>query len=547
VDAEISTLFYGGPILTMDPRRGSAEALLASGDKILSVGGLAAARKLAPRDARRVDLKGRALAPAFIDGHGHFLSAGRKYAHELDLRPSPFGKADSVADILKALKVKAAQTPPGEWIRGFGYDDTLLRDKRHPLAGDLDAAAPQNPVALEHVSGHFLAVNSRALKLAGYGPQTPDPPGGKIRRLSDGSPSGLLEEPPAMDPVEALFPPKTLAEEYEALRLASREWAKAGVATAQEGWATQRDIEIYLKALEEEDSPLAVRVQILPGEGRVDLDALPRLSGTALDPGRRLTLGPVKLFADGSLQGFTGHLSNPYHATLYDHPYNYRGYAMVEGAVLRERVLRRHLEGRQIAIHGNGDAGIEDILQAFEEAQRAFPRANARHIVIHCQTVREDQLDRMKRLGVAASFFAVHVRYWGDRHRDVFLGEDRARRLNPLKSALEREIPFSLHNDCPVTPISPLASIETAVTRLTSSRAALGPEYRIGVEEALAAVTSQAAYLAFEENSKGTLAPGFLADLCVLGRDPRAEPPEKIAEIEVLVTLAGGRVIYGEI
>jgi predicted amidohydrolase YtcJ len=511
------------------------------------LGSLSETRALAPPDCQKVDLRGRALLPAFIDGHGHFLSAGRQFAHEVDLRPSPLGRGDSLADALLAVQEKAGQTPPGGWIFGFGYDDTHFKEKRHPLAEDLDQAAPGRLVALSHASGHFLAVSGPVLKLVGYGPQTPDPPGGKIRRKADGAPSGLLEEPPAMDPVEALFPQRSLEEEYAALKTASQAWLSQGVATAQEGWATQRDIDIYARAITEEDSPLSLRVQILPGDGRADFASLPRRAGSPLDAGRRLTLGPVKLFADGSIQGFTAYLSNPYHATLYDFPYDYRGYPMIESSALKERVLLHHRAGRQIAIHGNGDAAIEEILNAFEEALRASPRADHRHYVIHCQTVREDQLDRLARLGAMASFFAVHVRHWGDRHRDIFLGEDRAARLNPLKSALKRKIPFSLHNDCPVTPISPLRSVETAVTRLTALGAPLGPEYRIGAGDALAAVTTKAAYLAFEEERKGTLAPAFLADLCVLSRSPLEAPPEKIAEIKVEATLVGGQTAYGEL
>ena len=209
--------------------------------------------------------------------------------------------------------------------------------------------------------------------------------------------------------------------------------------------------------------------------------------------------------------------------------------------------LRLHRQGWQLAIHGNGDDAIQMILNAYEEAQKRYPRADARHIVIHCQTVREDQLDRIKRLGVVPSFFVVHTYFWGDRHRDIFLGPDRAKRISPLRSALKRGILFSNHNDTFVTPIDPLLSVWSAVNRITSSGQVLGEEYTISVMDALRSVTSWAAYQACEERIKGSLEPGKLADMVVLGDNPLAVDKKAIRDIPVLATIVGNELVYGSL
>jgi predicted amidohydrolase YtcJ len=348
-----------------------------------------------------------------------------------------------------------------------------------------------------------------------------------------------------MGPVKALIPPPSRAQDLKAIAKASEIWASRGVTTAQDGWTTEENLASLLEASGLEKSPLGVRVQVLPGHGLVDLSALPAKSGTALN--QKLVLGPVKLFADGSLQGYTGHLSNPYHKVMYGLGPRWRGYPMTDPDDLARAVLGHHLAGRQVAIHGNGDQAIEDIILSIEAALRQRPVSGHRHFIVHCQTAREDQLARMARLGIGASFFAVHLHYWGDRHHDIFLGRDRAVRLNPLKSAYDRGIVFSLHNDSPITPIDPLRSAQTAVLRQSASGKPLGPEYALEPLEALKAVTSWAAYLGFEEKTKGRLAQGLLADLAVLGQSPLEVPNEEIAGIKILETIVGGQTVFGGI
>ena len=207
-------------------------------------------------------------------------------------------------------------------------------------------------------------------------------------------------------------------------------------------------------------------------------------------------------------------------------------------------VADAHSSGWQIWTHGNGDAAIGSILEAYEKVLADNPRTDHRHRIEHCQTAGEDQLDRMRASGIAASFFAPHVWHWGDRHRELFLGPKRAARMDPLASALRRGIKFGLHNDSPVTPISPLLSIGTAVSRLTSGGQVLGAEQAVTVEEALRSMTLDSAYLAFEENLKGTLAEGKLGDVVILEADPYKVAPREIKDLPVAMTIVGGEVVH---
>ena len=541
-------VYVGGPIFTMNKNNDIAEAIAVKGETILAVGKKAEVMAAAGSGATVVDLKGKALIPGMIDGHSHFVSAGLMAATQLDLSSPPVGGVKNIAEIKGLIRAKAAETPKGEWILGFGYDDTGLEDKRHPLASDIDEVAPEHPVLLRHVSGHLSACNGLALAKANYTKDTPDPVGGVIRRDEHGNPNGVLEEPPAREPVFRHIPAPTEADWMEGIKAACAAYTAKGVTTAQDGFTATGDWGALKRA--HELGLLRNRVQILPGLGCCDLNQFTsHTSGTPLTADRKISLGAVKHLVDGSLQCYTGCLSNPYHKIIYDLPDGpmWRGYIQENPEGFIDRIVALHRQGWQIAIHGNGDDAIQMILNAYEEAQKRYPRADARHIVIHCQTVREDQLDRIKRLGVVPSFFVVHTYFWGDRHRDIFLGPDRAKRISPLRSALKRGIPFSNHNDTFVTPIDPLLSVWSAVNRRTSGGRILGENQTIPVMDALRSVTSWAAYQACEERIKGSLDPGKLADFVILEANPLTVAKETIKDIGISATIVGDEVVYGSL
>jgi predicted amidohydrolase YtcJ len=530
------TLYLGGPILTLDASNRIVEALAVDGERIAAVGTEATLRPWAEeRGARVVDLAGRALLPGFIDAHGHFPGEGIYEVH-VDLNSPPIGEVETIDDLVQRVAARAEETDDGDWIVGFGYDDTLLAEQRHPTREDLDRASTRHPIGLWHVSGHLAAVNSRALEALGFDRDTPDPEGGVIRRGASGEPDGVLEEE-ATKPLQAHLQPG-LVDALRMVRSASERYAAAGVTTAQSG-ASDRAI---LRALE-----AVSQVGLVPL--RLVLWPLPEAADAILDgrfkfapDGLYVRLGAVKIIADGSIQGYTGYLSEPYHVPPGDDP-GYRGYPRVPRDELIEQVVHFHRAGFQVAVHGNGDAAIDDILDAFERAQALHPREDTRHIIVHAQMAREDQLDRMATLGVIPSFFSLHTYYWGDRHRDRFMGPERAARMSPAHSAVQRGLRFTIHCDSPVVPMEPLRLVWAAVNRRSTSGAPIGPEQRITPLQALRAVTIDAAYQNFEEDEKGSLEPGKLADLVILSRSP-LDDPEHIDAIEVLETVVGGRSVF---
>ena len=539
-------IYRNGVILTMDSRGSRAESIAVADGTILAVGSQAEMRSLAGPDTVLIDLHGRTMLPGFIDPHSHFVTAGLLEATQLNLASPPVGTVRSIRELKDILRRKAAVTPPGEWIAGYNYDDTALEESRHPLARELDEATNAHPILLQHVSGHFLACNSLALGLAHYDADTPDPAGGVIRRDDHGAPNGVLEEPSAMNPVLLCMPPATDEQWMTGIEAAGRAYTAKGITTAQDGCIAEPDWAALRRA--HARGLLHNRVQILPGVDDIDLSQFPlHASGTPLSKDGKLSLGAAKLFADGSLQGYTGYLSNPYHKHLYDLPGGslWRGYPVQSPLAFIDRIVDLHRKGWQIAVHGNGDDAIQLILDAYETAQKRYPRADARHIIIHCQTVREDQLDRIKRLGVIASFFVVHTYFWGDRHCNIFLGPDRAERINPLRSALNRGLVFTNHNDTFVTPIDPLLSVWSAANRITSGGRVLGADQTIPVMAALRSVTSWAAHQACEERSKGSLEPGKLADMVILEENPLDVPRESIREIPIRATLVGNELVHG--
>ncbi len=323
----------------------------------------------------------------------------------------------------------------------------------------------------------------------------------------------------------------------EAIQRAANEYVSKGVTTAVIAGVTKAAVANFRES--QDLIPFRIVAMLSGGPGVPDS----REKAVELGLPDRVTVGAVKLLQDGSIQGYTGYLEAPY----YKQPeaqQGFRGYSRRARQELIDMITKYHREGYQIAVHGNGDAAIDDILAAFEAAQKSFPRPDVRHRIEHAQMAREDQLDTMKRLGVTPSFFVGHVYYWGDRHRDIFLGPARGARISPLASALRRGIPFTVHDDTPVTPVNPLMLVWDAVNRVTRDGKVLGPEQRISVLEALRAVTSTAAWQNFEEAKKGSIEPGKLADFVILNADPLKVEPMALRELKVLQTVVGGKTVY---
>ncbi len=538
-------VYVNGDVVTLDKSNTQAEAVATWQDKIVAVGSTVQLQKMAGPRTKIVDLGGKTLVPGLIEPHNHFSMYGPMALITVNLSSPPVGQIRNMNELQEGLKEKASITAKGGWIIGIGYDDTTIEENRHPTRYDLDKASADHPVVIFHISNHFLSANSKALLMAGINKDTPQPADGAIRKdPKTGEPDGVLEGVRAMMLLYSVLPILTLDQRVPLMAQGALHYLKVGITSCSDalvaGWGPlgAQDIAIYQKTIAEGSLPIRINMMI-------EANFLLKQSGGFLTGfgDDRLKIGPAKIIGDGSIQGYTGWLTKPYH-TPHKGDKAYCGYPVTPPAQLNPLVAELHKAGYQIAIHTNGDAAIDAAIDAFRLAQAAYPRPNARHRLEHCQAVREDQLDAIAELGITPSFFVSHTYYWGDRHKEIFLGPERGVRISPLKSALKRGIRFSIHSDCPVTPVSPLFCVFAAVNRLTSGGKVLGPEFRLTPEEALRAVTIDAAWQTFEEDIKGTIEIGKLADFTILDQNPLNVAPEQIRNITVTEVIIGGKQVY---
>lgn len=408
-----------------------------------------------------------------------------------------------------------------------------------PAWSRIAAASRAHPIVIWHNSGHLLAANSAALALAGIGAETPDPAGGRIGRL-DGraEPDGILYEMPAMSLVTTHIPAYLDADVRRGFLEAQEAFLRSGVTSIHDASVGRmRGVDI-LRAYQQlrRAGDLKLRVDMFLQWHFLRDMAFALQCGSGDD---WLRVAGCKIIADGSIQGITAALREPY----YCHDEE-QGWLIYEQDELNDMVLTLHRQGYQIATHANGDAAIDAVLAAYAHALETLPAADHRFRIEHCQVCHPEHIQQMRRLGVIPNFFANHIYYWGDCHRDRFLGPNRVHFLDPVGSALRAGIRPLLHSDCPVTPVSPLFCMQSAASRLTSSNQVLNAPERILVREAIATMTVNAARAAFEEDRKGTLEVGKLGDLVVLGQDPFREAPDQLGQIEVAATVVGGQVMY---
>jgi len=533
-------VYLNGIVITMDGDQ-VVEAIAVRGDEIIAVGSNDEIEELVGVSTEVIDLDGKTMLPGFYAPHDHFPGSGRVAVSSVDLNSPPIGTVETMAELVAALSVRAADTPAGQWVQGRGYDDTLLAEQRHPTRADLDAVSTEHPIYISHTSGHLGVANSVALELAGITRATPDPPGGVVQKDPDtGEPNGVFEESGGM--VSRLIPPPTRDQQLEAFRWAVQDYVEDGVTTAVIAGGSRTSL-INLREARDEGL-LSLRIITMMSRGTPGQPSAAEAGGLGSHFGdTRLKVGAIKIVQDGSNQGYTGYFTEPYH-TPFKGDADYRGYPRRSREDLTTMVKELHRKGYQIAIHANGDAAIDDVIYAFREAQQEYPRSDARHRIEHCQMVRADQLDSIAELEVSPSFFVGHVFYWGDRHRDIFMGPDRAAGISALRSATDRGIRFTVHDDTPVTPVNPLQLVWVSVNRLTKTGQVLGPEERVTPLQALRAVTIDAAWQNFEEDIKGSIEPGKLADLVIVSDNPLTVDPETIVEIDVLQTIVGGVSVY---
>ena len=531
-------VWHNGTVLTMDGESRVATAIAIEGERIAAVGSEDDLKQWLDGADLTIDLDGRTVVPGFIEPHGHFPGAGL-VAVGADLNSPPIGDVANIEQALQGLRDVDAERPGEGWLVGIGYDDTMLAEKRHLSREDLDSVSTSRPVLALHISAHMIVVNSLALARFGIDEDTPDPPGGEIRKdPQTGEPTGLLLETAGREMLlDALaFAP---LDQIAVVRAAVAAYAREGFTTVQNGLATEEQLEGMSMGTKVGLVPL--RVVAWPKD-ELGIAALQGESDLGIYEAERFHIGAVKLVGDGSIQGYTGYLSEPYHQ-LGDHPEGYRGYPNIDAETLVEQVKTIHCGGSQVAVHGNGDAAIDQFLDAWEAALDACPSEDARPILVHAQMSRRDQLERMKELGVTPTFFSAHVYYWGDRHREIFLGPERAARISPAASAAALGIRFTTHLDTPVVPIDSRMQLWAPVARETSSGQLLGPDERISAEQSLRAMTIDAAWQVHLEDELGSLEAGKKADLVILSDNP-LDPDTDLREIRVEKTVVGGVTVF---
>ena len=506
-----------GNILTMNSSQPRAEAVAIKKDRIVKVCTNKEIKSWIGKRTKVINLEGRTVVPGLTDAHIHVADFG-KFLTWLDLK-----NVNSIEDMKRKVRERAHKIPEGRWIIGHGWDQNRFDEKRYPTFRDLDEVAPDNPVIFYHQCGRVCVVNSKALDLSGVTKETRASSGGTIEKDAEtGELTGVLREN-ATDLVWKTIPEASEEEMVDAAGLACKKIVEAGVTSIHWIVTSSNEISVIQKLRAENKLPLRVSI-LAPANILEQTDSW--------DNGARM-LG-VKVFVDGSLAAHTAALHEPYvdgSAT--------KGQLMYSQQELNELVVKAHKANFGLVMHAMGDRAIDMTLTVFENVLMEAPRKNVRYRIEHASVLTKELIRRIKKLGVIVSVQPKCVisefSVWSAVDR---LGSERARLLYPIKTLFKEGIRVIGGSDCPMEPLSPLAGIQAAVTRQ------FFPEEQITVDEALRMYTINAAYASSEDNVKGSIEEGKLADLTVLSGDPNTLPPSKIGDIEVSMTVVGGKMVY---
>jgi predicted amidohydrolase YtcJ len=515
-------------IYTCDKRQPQAQALAVTHGRLMAVGGTKRIRALATKATRVIDAEGMTVVPGFIDAHTHPADSGVSELMFVDCnRPT-------IAEIQDAIRARAAKTPAGQWVLGFKYDDTKLKDGRPLNRRDVDEAAGERAARVLHRGGHTAIVNSAALEQLGITKNTPDPEGGKFGRDADGELTGFVAET-ALKLVDrgTPTPPVGPRERQAGVKLISELMTAAGLTTVHDAQATKNDLVAYQDALAAGEMRFRAYLLVVP-ELLADLERAGVRPGLGSD---RLRIGGVKLFCDGSASERTMRMSQPYVGRPNDY-----GILVTTQDKLNDAVLSAHREGFQVGVHANGDVAIDMVLTAYELAQRLVPRPGVRHRIEHCTLVNPELLKRIAAIGAIPTPFYTYVYYHGDKWGQY--GQERVRWMFAHRSMLDHGIRVAGASDYVPGPFEPLTAIQSMVTRTDYAGRVWGENQRVSVAEALKICTLHGAYASYEENEKGSLAPGKLADFVMLADDPHRVEPGKIKDIRVVRTVVGGRIVH---
>lgn len=536
------TLYFGGDIVTVNDAQPNAEAIAVKDGKILFVGSKAEAEKFKGDQTQSIDLVGKTLMPSFIDPHSHYINS-LSVANQVKLYAPPVGPGKDVDSIIATLKqfAETRQIPKGELIIGYGYDDTVMPDGRLLNRDDLDAAFPDNPVRIDHVSMHGTVLNSLAMQKYGFSAETKTPPGGVIvRKPGNNEPFGLIMET-AYEPVIKQAQPMNAEQEVANTRAGQMLYAEAGITTAHEGAMFLPQLEIMKRASD-------------AGANIIDIVAFPFI--TDLDKiiekfpvsdwgkyNNHFKIGGVKITGDGSPQGKTAFFTTPYLTGGPGGEKNWRSEPTFPAEMLNQAVKKVYDLGVPLTYHANGDAAIDMLLKAHEIAA-AGDLSKERHVtVIHAQFTRKDQIPKFVEYHFRPSFYTLHTYYFADAHI-ANRGKEQAMYISPMRDAIDAGLHPTNHTDFVVAPLDQMFVLWSAVNRISRGGIAIGPEQRITPLEGLKTQTLWAAEQYGEQASKGSLEAGKLADLVILDKNPLKVDPMAIKDIKVLETLKEGKSIY---
>lgn len=518
-------IYFNGDFITLEAD--GVEAILIDNGIIKALGSKEEILKMKDEQTELVDLKGKTMMPAFIDAHSHFFAVANNF-----LQASLDGCRCFKEIQEKLLKYKQENNiEEGKWILANGYEHNILKENKHITKLELDEVLPNNPVVIQHKSGHNGVFNSLGLKILDITSKTISPEGGVIEK-KNGELTGYLEENAFIENIKKV-PMPGIEELVKSAKKAEKEYASFGITTAQEGMMTKELVPIYKK---------------LVSDNLLDLDIIAFMDTKAVQEIKEtfpnnikkyennFKIGGIKIFLDGSPQARTAWMR-----TSYIDDENYFGYGTMQNDEVENAIDEACREDLQILAHCNGDKAAEQYINSIEKVGDKVK--NIRPVLIHGQLLGLDQLKEVKELGIIPSFFIAHTYYWGDVHIKNF-GLDRASKISPAGSAKKNEIKFTFHQDSPVIAPNMFETIWCAVNRKTSSGKILGEDERLNVIDAIKAVTINSAYQYFEENVKGSIKEGKLANLIIVDNNPLKIDKEGIRNIQVLETIREGRTIY---
>ena len=521
-------IITGANVLTMDPAIPSATAVAVRGQHILAVGSDDDISNLKGANTEMVDARGLTVTPGFIDAHSHPLLAQEGISANVDLR--------RISDVQSALRTQANNTPPGHWVLGSMYDDTKFDEGRALTRQDLDEAVPDHPVIVRHRGGHTAVVNTRAFELASISIDTPDPVGGRYFRDS-GELTGQIAEPSAMQPFlqAGIWPILDREARLRSVQLTSSNMAAAGLTSTTDAWGELDDFIAYQDA--RAAGKMHYRVSFMPFGGTAVYEGL-KLARMASGFGDdMLRIGAVKFAADGSASERTMSRSTPYAGRPDDY-----GILTMTQEEIDAAVDDAVAHDFRIGIHANGDVAIDRVLNAYERVLKDWKGENPRFRIEHCSLVNPSLLNRIKKAGVVPAPFYTYAYYHGNKWLEY--GEEMMESMFAHRSFLDHDIPVAPASDFTPGPFEPMMALQSMVTRKDIQGRVWGPSQRISVTEAMKICTMHGAFASFEENIKGSLTPGKLADIVIVESDPHKVDPDSIADIKILRTILGGRTTF---